>query len=285
MGELIKRERASRPIAFSGERLTGAASGQVEIEHYHRYLLAREFCRGRDVLDVACGEGYGTALIAQVAASAIGVELDPAVVTAARAEFDRPNLHYQQGDARALAIPDASVDIVVSFETLEHLAEQDQFLGELRRVMRPGGLLIISTPDRDVYSPVGSPPNPYHVLELARSEFESLLARHFHHISFALQRAIIGSVIFGTNEGPPVRSFERRSDALFESSQQLARAPYVIALASDRALPAFPDSIYVHRSDLDTDPQVRFEAERTAAELQALAQAAARRAEILEQNR
>lgn len=76
MGELIRREAASAPRPFSGERLTTGMVGQVEIEHYHRYLLAREFCRGRDVLDVAAGEGYGTALLSQVARSAVGVEID-----------------------------------------------------------------------------------------------------------------------------------------------------------------------------------------------------------------
>ena len=105
------------------------------------------------MLDVASGEGYGTALLAQVAGSAVGVEIDPDTVTAARAEFQRPNLRYEQGDARALPVPDDSIDVVVSFETLEHLAEHDVFLSELRRVLRLDGLLIISTPDRDAYSP------------------------------------------------------------------------------------------------------------------------------------
>ena len=75
MGELIRREAAATPLDFSGERLTAATSGQVEIEHYHRYFLAREFCRGKDVLDVAAGEGYGTALLAQVARSAVGTTM------------------------------------------------------------------------------------------------------------------------------------------------------------------------------------------------------------------
>src|ERR1700712_2790399 len=149
MGELIRREAAKVPATFSGERLTASISGQVEIEHYHRYLLAREFCRGRDVIDVAAGEGYGTALLAQVARSAIGIEIDNDAVTAAREEFRRANLSYLQGDARSLPLPDSSFDVAVSFETLEHLAEQDIFLSELRRVLRPGGLLVISTPDAE----------------------------------------------------------------------------------------------------------------------------------------
>ncbi len=278
MGELIRYEAAAAPMAFSGERLTGAISGQVEIEHYHRYLLARDFCRDCDVLDVASGEGYGTALLAQVARSVIGIEIDADVVRAAQAEFDRPNLRFEQGDARALPLPDACIDVAVSFETLEHLAEQDVFLRELTRVLRPGGLLLISTPDRDAYSPVGSAPNPYHVLELTRAEFEALLARHFAHAAIAAQRAVIGSVMLSASGAAPARSFERRSPGLVEASDHFARAPYLFALASAAPLPALPSSVYVHRGDLDTDPQTRLAAEmaRQAAE-QAVGEAEQRR--------
>ena len=277
MGELIRREAAAAPQTFTGERLTAAISGQIEIEHYHRYLLAREFCRGRDVLDVASGEGYGTALLAQIARSAVGIEIDADTVTAARAEFQRPNLRYEQGDARALPLPDDSIDVVVSFETLEHLAEHDVFLSELRRVLRPDGLLIISTPDRDTYSSLGVAPNPYHVLELTRVEFEALLARHFANSAFVTQRALIGSVILRTGPDVPVRFYERRDDTLIESSEHFSRAPYVVAFASDIALPPLPNSVYVYRHDLDTDMRVRLEAEagQRAAE-QAASEAVAR---------
>lgn len=261
MGELIRREAASKPLPFSGERLTTETHGQVEIEHYHRYLLAREFCRDRDVLDVAAGEGYGTALLSQVARSAIGIEIDADAVAAAQREFDRPNLRYERGDARALPLPDACVDVIVSFETLEHLSEQDQFLAELRRVLRPGGLLIISTPDRDTYSPLNTPPNPFHVKELTAQEFDRLIGRHFARHALTAQRAIIGSVILRPGDQAPLWAFERRGDQFIEGSDHFARAPYLLAFASDAALPDLPNSVFVHRSDLDTDPQVRRDAE------------------------
>ncbi len=282
MGELIRREAAANPLEFSGERLTAAISGQVEIEHYHRYLFARELCRGRDVLDVAAGEGYGTALLAQVAASAVGVEIDAAVVDAARREFVRPNLRFEQGDARAIPLPDASVDVAVSFETLEHLAEQDVFVAELRRVLRPGGLLIISTPDRDCYSPAGMAPNPYHVLELTGAEFGGLLGRHFGHIAVSAQRSLIGSVILPTDGSASLHSFERRSAELIEGSQGLSRAPYLVAFASDGPLPPLPGSVYVYRGDLDTDMQVRVQAEHGQRRAEAAAADSERRAAAAE---
>ena len=177
--EILVHEAARAALPFTGERLTSAIAGQVVVEHYHRYLLARDYCRGRDVLDVAAGEGYGTALLSQVARSATGVEIDPAVVAAAEREFHRPGLRYILGDARAIPLPDAAVDVVVSFETLEHFDGQDRFLDECRRVLRPGGLLIISTPDRDVYSRPGTPADPFHVRELDRPEFEAMLRARF----------------------------------------------------------------------------------------------------------
>ncbi|WP_051356372.1 class I SAM-dependent methyltransferase [Azorhizobium doebereinerae] len=273
MAELIHREAAAQPQDFSGERLTASISGQVEIEHYHRYLLAREFCRDKDVIDVAAGEGYGSALLSQVARSVVGVEIDAETVAAARREFARPNLRYEQGDARAIPLPDASVDVAVSFETLEHIAEHDQFLSELHRVLRPGGLLIISTPDKDIYSPPGAPPNPFHVLELTRPEFEGLLRRHFAHAAFAAQRALIGSVIIGPGDDAPVRAYERRDAATIEGSGHLAGAPYLVGFVSDAPLPPLPNSVFVYRSDIDTDPQVRREAELgwRAAEARAVA--------------
>lgn len=287
MGELIHRERAIYPIDFSGERLTSGLTGQVEIEHYHRYLLARQFCRSLDVLDVASGEGYGTALLAQVARSVVGVEIDHAAVQAARSEFKKPNLRFEQGDARAIPLGHRSVDVVVSFETLEHLAEQEQFLLELRRVLRPGGVLIISTPDREIYSALGQPPNPFHVLELTRSEFEALLLKHFANIAVSAQRTLIGSAIAGGGCSAALQMFERRSDTIIEASRRLYRAPYLVALASDDALPEFPDSLYVHRSDLDTDQHVRDQAERAAiaaANDAAIARAQAEAAEIRAQS-
>jgi GT2 family glycosyltransferase len=274
MGELIRREAAVKPILFSGERLTSATSGQVEIEHYHRYLLAREFCRGKNVLDVAAGEGYGTALLAQVATSAVGIEIDHDAVNAARAEFVRPNLRYEQGDARNLPLPDACVDVAVSFETLEHLAEQDTFLRELRRVLRDDGLLIISTPDRDIYSPIGMPPNPYHVLELTKAEFEALVQKHFLNCALTSQRSLIGSVIIGGEQATAVQAFERRSNDIIERSTHLLRAPYLLAFASNGALPPVPNSVYVHRSDIDTDPKIRFEAEIANRQISALLETA-----------
>jgi len=261
MGELIRRETPKAPKQFDGERFTAAAFGQVEVEHYHRYLLARHYCRGLDVLDIAAGEGYGSALLSQVARSVVGVEIDAEVVRAAAEEFVRPNLRYECGDARRIPLEDGSVDVVVSFETLEHIVEHDEFLAEMKRVLRPNGFIILSTPDSQVYSPMGSAPNPYHVLELTSGEFRALLRRHFANFDIVLQRAFMGSVILADRKPAGVISFENRAQAIIEANDAMAHAPYMIAFASDAALPDISNSLFVHRNDLDTDFRVRIEAE------------------------
>jgi SAM-dependent methyltransferase/GT2 family glycosyltransferase len=251
MGEIFSRPLPVETLPFTGERLTSALTGETEIEHLHRYLYARGLCRDKDVLDVASGEGYGSALLAQVATSVVGVEIAEEAVQHARRSYHRDNLRFVQGDARKMEIPSESVDVVVSFETIEHFVEQEEFLKEVRRVLRPGGLFVVSTPDRDNYSPAEFPANPYHALELTYDEFDTILTRHFAHTRYLMQRPIIGSVMLPScTSGGTASSvcFEKRGEQHFEASQGLARPRYVIAFASDREPAAPSPTVYVETS-------------------------------------
>jgi SAM-dependent methyltransferase len=252
MGEIFRREAAEHPGPFTGERLTAAVGGQVEIEHYHRYLFARSMVAGLDVLDVASGEGYGSALLAQVARSVTGVEHSAPTTCIAAANFPRPNLRFLPGDARALPLADAAFDAVVSFETIEHFDRQAEFVREVRRVLRPDGIFIVSTPEREIYSPLSSQANPYHVFELNRLEFAGLLRQHFAHIRLLQQRALIGSALLEEAGSPtPPLVFDRRGDTHFEACIGLPRAPYMVAVASNRELNPLAPSLYINSSDLD----------------------------------
>jgi SAM-dependent methyltransferase len=254
MGEIFRRETAAHPEPFTGERLTTAVGGQVQIEHYHRYLFARSLVTGLDVLDVASGEGYGSALLAQVARSVVGVEYSNPTVVAAAGNFPRPNLHFLRGDARALPLADACVDIAVSFETIEHFDRQRDFVREIHRVLRPDGCFVVSTPDRDIYSPAGTAANPFHVHELSGSEFTTLLRDAFRHVSIMRQRALIGSALLADAASPTLPLvFDRRGDTHFEACVGLPRAPYLVAVASDKEPPPLPPSLYISRGDVDTD--------------------------------
>lgn len=264
MGEIFSRERPRSALDFTGERLTTATTGQVEIEHYHRYFLAREICRDKDVLDIASGEGYGSAFLAQVARSVVGVELNPEVAGHAGRVYSRGNLGFVSGDVRSIPLQDASVDVVVSFETLEHVYEHDAFLAEARRVLRPNGVLLISTPDRDIYSPSDSPANPFHVRELTKEEFTSTLRRTFRHVTSLSQRPMIGSVMLSdeipVGGGRPI-TFERRGEDRFEASQGLPRAVYAVALASDQPFELPLAAFYIESSNLDTSQKALLDAQ------------------------
>jgi SAM-dependent methyltransferase len=279
MGEIILWPKPSSPMAFTGERLTSEYGGQTQIEHLHRYLLAREWCRGKDVLDVASGEGYGTALLAQVARSVVGVEISPEAVAHATGAYRADNLRFVAGDARILPCPDAAFDVVTSFETIEHFAEQGRFLDEIRRVLRPGGQLIVSTPDRDNYSPAESPANPYHVRELTPAEFDTLLRGRFAEVAVLLQRPMFGSVLLptGSSESPPL-CFERRGDRHFEGSTNLSRPQYIVAFASNGPAMALPPSVYIDTGRLGmlSPPEAEARLKAALGELDAARAAASR---------
>ena len=276
MRETFPREAAANPEAFTGERLTADIHGQVEIEHYHRYLFARGFCRDRYVLDVASGEGYGAAHLAGVARYVVGVEYAGATARNAAENFSRGNLRFIQSDARRLPLADGAVDVATSFETIEHFDRQEEFVAEIRRVLRPEGCFIVSTPDRDIYNPPGSEPNPFHVREFSRAEFLDLLHRHFTYVALVRQRPVLASVLIPEEMASVAPMlFQRDGEADFRADTALPDAPYLIALASNVAPPVAPFSLLVERSDLDN---VRFGDREAAIVVAAQALDVARRA-------
>jgi SAM-dependent methyltransferase len=156
--------------------------------HRKRYEFARPLCEGRDVLDAGCGVGYGTAFLAERARHVVGVDVDPEAIAYARRRYAAPNVEFRVGDVAALDLGDASVDVACSFETIEHLADRDAFLVEMRRVLRQHGTLIVSTPRAD--RTVERPANPFHAVELSAADFEALLRRHFGEVELYGQRRL-----------------------------------------------------------------------------------------------
>jgi len=265
LGEIFHRIRPPHALAWTGERLVTDIGGAIEAEHFHRYFLARELCRGKCVLDVASGEGYGTALLAQTANYVVGIEVDRGSVEHAANTYRHDNLLFVQGEATKLPIDTASVDVVVSFETLEHFFDHEAFLVEVRRILAPNGLLIISTPDVDTYSSVCRPPNQFHVRELNRQEFLTELQGTFSNVNLFHQRAIVGSAVLAESQssGFPYKAvnFEQRDEVTFQSDSRLPRAPYLIALASMSAVPEFAASVFVQGDNPGCDPSSATKAE------------------------
>lgn len=234
---------SGRLIEWTGERCVPWL-GQLGVvyEHLHRYAFAATMADGKDVLDIGCGEGYGAAIIAERARQVTGLELDPQTVAHARQAYRRPNLDFVQGSALDLtAIPDASVDLALCFEVIEHVREQAALIANARRVLRDTGILIISTPDRSRYRD-GVEPNPFHVHELDRDEFRDLLKTEFGHVALWGQSAIVGSLLQAEHEGagqPSFLSAELTSDQPRAREQPLSPV-YLLAVAANAALPVGP---------------------------------------------
>jgi SAM-dependent methyltransferase len=156
--------------------------------HLKRYAFAEPWCRGKDVLDLACGVGYGSAHLARTAAHVVGGDLSEEAIAYARRRYAAPNVEFQALDAAALPFPNGSFDAVCSFETIEHLPDRDAFLAEVARVLRADGVFLVSTPRADATDE--SPDNPFHHVELSREDFGRLLARRFRSVDLYGQRRL-----------------------------------------------------------------------------------------------
>lgn len=173
----------------AGERMVPEVSnGPTFWEHIYRYAFASQFVVGKRVLDVACGEGYGAAACQRAGAThVIGVDISEEVCLHARNKY---GVDARRGSAERIPVDDASVDVVISFETIEHVTNPIGFLDEIVRVLAPGGILLISTPDKEVYTGWLGTQNRHHCSEMTEEEFASVLRGRFHSTRFYTQRLI-----------------------------------------------------------------------------------------------
>jgi SAM-dependent methyltransferase len=226
---------------YSGERLMPGMLGEGATEHLHRYVLARKIATGLDVLDVACGEGYGSALLSQVARKVIGIDIDSETVSHAKNAYQAANLEFHHGDCARLPLDDACVDLVVSFETIEHHDQHTEMIREIRRVLRPDGVLLISSPNRPEFNRDRSEPYPFHIKELDYGEFDALLRAEFRNVEFYAQRSQAGSLAAPLHDQDA--SFTN-FDKDVKGVRGLSRPIYFLALASNAALPKLGASVF-----------------------------------------
>ncbi len=231
---------------------------QVVYEHFHRYLWAARVIKGRRVLDLGSGEGFGAAMLAESAEHVVGVDLDERTVEHSKLNYAATNLEFHVGTAIDLSpYETGSFGAVVAFEIIEHVQEQEQVLTEVARVLTDDGILVISTPDRRLYSEVSGQHNPFHERELGSEEFIELLGEYFPHVATWGQRTITGSHIgaLGSPSGkgsppdPPDFYIERSGD-----EWRIAGDPtplYLVALASKVPLPKLASTSTLADCDLE----------------------------------
>ena len=156
--------------------------------HLKRYLFAEPYCAGKVVLDAACGVGYGSAELGRVATRVVGIDVDDGTIEYARSRYGSDIVEFEAMDVSSLAFADDSFDAVVSFETIEHVDDRVAFLREVRRVLRPTGTFVVSTPN--VGETTDAPDNPFHRVEYSRADFTGLLSEHFGSVDLFGQRRL-----------------------------------------------------------------------------------------------
>jgi ubiquinone/menaquinone biosynthesis C-methylase UbiE len=207
---------------LGGERVVeGVHYGWLMRDHLARYEAAAPYCRGKRVLDVATGTGYGANILRKAgAAEVVAVDREQRALDYGAGRYGTDGLQWVNADAYAVPFG-SEFDVVVSFETIEHLKEPERFVIECKRLVKPGGLFVVSTPLN-----VGGPKcSDFHELEFTREEFESLLARHFPRFELFGQRRELSMTIKPLGGIP---------DAYFQSHIQHGRGNHNLFTLMDR---------------------------------------------------
>ncbi len=187
-------------MEFTGERMIPGVPGHEDLflEHVVRYRFASHFAPGKKMLDTGCGCGYGSYHLARNGAdSVLGIDLSPEAIAYGREHFKHERLTFRTGDVLDTGLEEASFDTITAFEVFEHLRDPGRFLAETRRLLKPGGVFILSTPNAHTYVAGGEHgKNPYHVREYTPEEFAGLLEECFEQVSLYAQSPWAGLSIF-----------------------------------------------------------------------------------------
>jgi ubiquinone/menaquinone biosynthesis C-methylase UbiE len=222
-------------LRTDGERfLPWMEDPQIAYEHLGRYAFASRLAAGKKILDLASGEGYGTALLAEVAREVTGVDISAEVVAHASAKYARDNLRYVQGAIAEVPIEGKHLfDVITCFEAIEHTEQHEEVMREVKRLLKPEGLLLISTPNKVLCA---NKNNPFHVKELYFEEFQALLGQSFRNLAFFGQKVVPVSSIFRLQGKAPCvnEDFIEKGEGSFRFvSTDSRKVLYFLAVASD----------------------------------------------------
>lgn len=226
-------------LKWTGERLVTVIQDGNTIEHLHRYSVAMALVKDKIVLDIASGEGYGTHLLSKNAKTIYGVDIDLDAINHAKAKYNKENLFYLVGHADKIPLEDSCIDVAISFETIEHLENHEGMCLELKRVLKPNGVLMISSPERGIWAD-----NHFHVKELSNNEFKVLLSKHFRNISFYYQKTIMGSIIVPQNSLSVPFSYHEGNFDTLSAKDQIQNPVFNLCIASDVQIQEIGNSFF-----------------------------------------
>ncbi len=230
---------------FTGERVI---PGKVEVdlwnEHFSRYAFAARYAAGRQVLDAGCGAGYGAAELSLTAANVLGIDASQEAVSYARQHYGTGNLHFLVASASQIPVRAQEFDLITAFELIEHLEEWHAFLCEMRRLLRPGGLFIVSTPNREYYaeSRAERGPNPFHQHEFDAPEFVHELRAVFPQVRLFLQNRGEALTFY------PARGFTPADARIDGGAGDASTAHFFVGLCSDSEPGAFSSFVFVPKA-------------------------------------
>lgn len=240
-------DHADGGLPLTGERTVPglAVENYWFRRHEVAYLRCAALCAGQDVLEAGCGEGYGADLLASVARRVVAVDYDAPTVEHVRNRY--PRVEVMAANLAALPMADGCVDVVVNFQVIEHLWDQPQFITECLRVLRPGGLLLMSTPNRITFTPGSDVPvNPFHTRELNAAELRELLTDGGFRVDG----------LYGVFHGPRLTEMDARHGGSIIDAQvarAVADAPWSDDLLADVAAVRCEDFEIIEESRRNVD--------------------------------
>lgn len=227
---------------FTGERLESNIYNENTIKHLHRYAIVSNYIKNKVVLDIASGEGYGSNLMSQHASSVYGVDIDAQSITHAKKRYRKNNLSFHVGSTSNIPLEDNSIDVVVSFETIEHHDEHEQMFKEIKRVLKANGILIISSPDKYFYSDLPNYKNKFHVKELYKEDFIALISEFFSHYQILTQSYLNRNSIMLDNHTREVTNFY--SGDFLKLMEVPSHPEFLIAIASNYKFEKLYNSVF-----------------------------------------
>ncbi|WP_028950556.1 class I SAM-dependent methyltransferase [Sulfurihydrogenibium subterraneum] len=250
-------------LEFTGERyIPDLKEAQISYEHWHRYLYASYFAKDKVVLDIACGEGYGSDFLSNYANKVIGVDIDKNSINHAKSKYKKENLEFMTGSVSNIPIEGSKIfDVIVSFETIEHVDEETQsmFIQEVKRLLKEDGIFIVSTPNKEVYTDKTGFKNPFHIKEFYIDEFKEFLKTYFKNVKLLGQKVYPVSYIWDMEEkNNTLKEYKiELNENGFRPTNKPKEVLLVIAICSDQEILENHNSILVDLNETLTTKLIK----------------------------